>query len=309
MKTGSFLNLASNISAALDNGQPVVALESAVITHGLPFPDNFNLALELEEIVRQQGALPATIAVLDGKIRIGLTRDEISRLASESTARKISRRDFGIALARKEVGGTTVAGTLFAASQAGIKVFATGGIGGVHRGAPFDISADLHELGRTPLVVVCSGAKAILDLPATLEVLETNGVPVIGYQTDDFPAFYSRTSGLKVTARCDTPQEIADIAQAQWKAGVKSAVLVGNPIPVEDAIPQEEIEALIDQAVLEAHNQGIHGPGVTPFLMARMNQLSAGKSVKANLSLLRSNARLAASIAAALSASQSLVSI
>lgn len=300
MNNQTYLEIANPIRAALFSGKAVVALESAVITHGLPYPHNQQLALEMEQIIRQQHAEPATIAVLDGKIRVGLSPNEIERLAQMKQCRKISRRDFGIALARGESGGTTVAGTLFAAYQAGIRVFATGGIGGVHRNAPFDVSADLHELSFTPMVVVCAGAKAILDLPATLEVLETLGVPVIGYQTEEFPAFYSHQSGLKVNQMCQSASEIAKVALAHWAAGIRSAILVANPPPAEHALSGEEIEKIIQQAVQEAEQAGIHGAAVTPFLLGKVNQLTGGASMAANLALLLNNGRLAAEIARAL---------
>jgi len=300
MPNAPFLAISTQISNALNRAKPVVALESAVITHGLPYPDNLRLALEMEAILGENGSIPATIAVLDGKIRVGLSHDELKTLATHQSPRKISRRDFGIALTRKECGGTTVAGTLFAAHMAGIHVLATGGVGGVHRHAPLDVSADLYEMSRAPVVVVCAGPKAFLDIPATFEVLESLGVPVIGYQSDDFPAFYSRVSGLKVPARCDTAAEIAAIAIAHWNAGIRSAILVTNPLPREAEIPSVEIEALIHQAVTEAEAQGILGAGVTPFLLDRLNRLSDGKSQQANLALLHNNARLAAQIAFAL---------
>lgn len=286
-----------DVAQALKNGLPVVALESAVITHGLPRPENLQLALGLEQEIRAQGVVPATIAVLDGKIHIGLNSTQLERLATEKEPRKISRRDFGIAIARGECGGTTVCGTLIAANSVGIKVFATGGIGGVHRGSTFDVSADLLELSRSPLVVVCAGAKAILDLPNTLEVLETHGVPVIGYQSDEFPAFYSRESGLAVNFNAQTAAEIADIARAQWSQGLENAVLVANPPPVESALPSEQVEKAIQQALAAAKEQDIRGAAVTPFLLDRVNQLSHGASMHTNLALLRSNASLAAKIA------------
>jgi pseudouridine-5'-phosphate glycosidase len=285
------------VARAINAGYPVVALESAVITHGLPRPENLELAISLEEEIRAQGVAPATIAILDGKIHIGLTPSQLERLAAEPGARKISRRDFGIAISREECGGTTVCGTLIAASSVGIQVFATGGIGGVHRGSNFDISADLPELARSPLVVVCAGAKAILDLPNTLEYLETCGVPVIGYQTDEFPAFYSRESGLAVNFTAQTPADIAAVARAQWALGLRNAVLVGNPPPMENALPADQVEKVIDQALSAANEQGIRGAAVTPFLLERVNQLSHGASMKTNLALLRNNARLAAQIA------------
>ena len=289
--------LKKEITQAIIDGRPVVALESAVVTHGLPRPQNLELARHMEQEIRSLGAIPATIALLDGRVHIGLESDELDRLAYEEHTRKISRRDFGIAIARRECGGTTVCGTLIAARAAGIRVFATGGIGGVHRDAPFDISADLPELGRSPLVVVCAGAKAILDLPNTLEYLETAGVPVIGYRTERFPAFYSLDSGLPVNLNAATPAEIAQVARAHWDTGLESAVLVGNPPPAESAIPAEEVEAVIQQALSEAKSQGIRGAATTPFLLARVSQLSHGASLQANLALLRNNARLAAQIA------------
>jgi pseudouridine-5'-phosphate glycosidase len=285
-------------------GQPIVALESAVITHGLPRPQNLELAVVLEKVVRSQHAIPATIGLIDGKIHVGLSQAELERLANAPGARKISRRDIGVAIAYHECGGTTVAGTLIAAHTAGLKVFATGGIGGVHRAAPFDVSTDLEELGRSPLVVVCAGAKAILDLAATLEVLETRGVPVIGFQTDEFPAFYSIESGLSVTARADTPEEVARIAEAQWQSGIETAVLVVVPPPAEFAIPAAEIEKSIQQALLEAQAKHVRGAAVTPFLLDRVSQISHGSSLRANLALLENNARVAAQIAGELSKSK-----
>lgn len=309
MTLDPYLDISNDIRRAMITGRPVVALESAVITHGLPFPHNLTLANSLEAIIREENAQPATIGLLDGKIRIGLTPAEIERLATAKDTRKISRRDFGIALANRIAGGTTVAGTLFAASQAGIEVFATGGIGGVHRNAPLDISADLHELSHTPMVVICAGAKAILDLPATLEVLETLGVPVIGYQTAEFPAFYSRSSGLPVNYRCETPSQVAAIARAHWKAGLNSAILVANPPPDEHSLPGPEIEAIIQQAVQEAEKDSIHGAAVTPYLLDRVASLSGGASLETNLALLQSNTRLAARIAAEMVAPTGQVSI
>jgi pseudouridylate synthase len=288
----------NEVSQALINSQPVVALESTVITHGLPYPENLALAKGLEQDVALNLATPATIALIKGKIHIGLTDLELEELATSGQGlRKISRRDFGIALARKESGGTTVAGTLIAAHSSKIKVFATGGIGGVHRNAPFDVSADLPELGRTPLVVVCAGAKSILDLPATVEYLETVGVPVIGYQTDEFPAFYSRKSGLPVNVSVQTAQEVAKIAQAHWDLGITSAILVVAPPPVEAALPHEEIDGIIEQALAEAWQKKISGYATTPYLLARISELSGGKSMKTNLALLHNNAAIAAQIA------------
>jgi pseudouridylate synthase len=292
----------SEVAQALRDHQPVVALESAVITHGLPYPENLNLAIEMETEVRSQGAIPATIALLAGQIHIGLSPIELENLADPGLkTRKISRRDYGIAIAGREYGGTTVAGTLIAARTVGIKVFATGGIGGVHRNAAFDISADLPELSRSPLVVVCAGAKAILDLPATLEYLETMGIPVIGYQTDEFPAFYSRKSGLPVNVRIDNPGEAARIALAQWELGLENAVLLVQPPPAESAIPYEEVNTIIEQALLESREKHISGSAVTPFLLSKVSELSHGSSLRANLALLRNNAQLAAQVARELS--------
>jgi pseudouridylate synthase len=288
--------LSSDILRARALGLPVVALESTVITHGLPYPDNLELARQMEEEVRSQGSVPATIAVLDGKIYIGLNLAQLERLAEERDMLKISRRDFGPALAGGKSGGTTVAGTIFAARRAGINVFATGGIGGVHRNAPFDVSADLTALSSTPILVVCAGAKAILDLPATLEKLETLGVPVVGYQTNDFPAFYSRSSGLKIAARADTPEAVAGIARAHWELELTSALLLVLPPPEEAALPKEDVEKAIEQAMAEM-GEKISGQAVTPFLLSKVSQLTHGSSLKANLALLKNNARVAAQVA------------
>jgi pseudouridine-5'-phosphate glycosidase len=290
----------AEVSRALRLGLPVVALESAVITHGLPRPKNLELSRLLEASVRHESAVPATVGLLNGKVHIGLSDEELIRLANEDGARKISRRDYGIAIARGENGGTTVAGTLIAARLAGIRVFATGGIGGVHRNPPFDVSADLPELGRSPIVVVCAGAKSILDLPATVEVLETMGVAVLGYRTDEFPAFYSRSSGLPVNVRIETPQEAAEIARAQWEMGIDSALLVVQPPPEEVALPAAEIESVITGALEEARQKKISGAAVTPFLLDHVARLSGGASLRTNLALLENNAHLAAQIALAL---------
>lgn len=296
MKTNPF-NLSTEVSHALKNGAPIVALESTVITHGLPRPQNLELARDMEKQVRDHGATPATVALLDGEIRVGLTDLELVRLSDAESTLKVSHRDFATALVKKADGGTTVAGTMFAAEKVGIKVFATGGIGGVHKESSFDISTDLRSLAEIPTIVVCAGAKAILDLPATLEYLETMGVPVIGYRTDEFPAFYSRESGLGVSARLDSPKEIADFAKAHWNLGMKSGILVTNPIPEAEAISKSEMEPMIAQASAEAIAQGIHGQKLTPFLLSRISELTKGKSLKANLALLLNNARLAAEIA------------
>lgn len=289
--------LEAEVARALALGQAVVALESTVITHGLPYPQNLTLAKDMEAEVRGQGATPATIALIEGRVQVGVPPAKLEGLAQGREMHKISSRDFSAAIAKGWSGGTTVAGTLVAAHAAGIRVFATGGIGGVHRNAPFDISADLPQLARTPLVVVCAGAKAILDLPATLEHLETWGVPVVGFGSSEFPAFYSRSSGLPVSVRADSPAEVAAIARAHWDMGQSSAVLLVNPPPEEVALPAEEVDGAIQQALEEAQAKGIHGQAVTPFLLQRVSELTAGASLSANLGLLRHNARLAAQIA------------
>jgi pseudouridylate synthase len=297
----SLYQISREVIQALRSGSPIVALESTVITHGLPYPQNLELARQMEAVIRSSGAVPATTAVLEGKIRVGLDESELERIAKPGiNARKISRRDIAIALAKGEIGGTTVAGTLIAATAVGMKVFATGGIGGVHRNAPFDISADLPELSRSPVVVVCAGAKSILDLPATVEYLETMGIPTLGYQTDEFPAFYSRHSGLPVTVSVNGPAEAAAIAHKHWELGLKSAVLVVAPPPEETALAYDEIETTIQQALKDAVNQHIHGAAVTPFLLRRVSELSGGSSLKSNLALLINNAQIAAEIATAL---------
>lgn len=291
------IQLSTEVTRALTMGAPIVALESTVITHGLPQPQNLNLARDMEKQVRDAGAIPATVALLDGKIRLGLSDAELIRLSESESTLKVSHRDFATAIVKKANGGTTVAGTMLAANMSGIKVFATGGIGGVHKESPFDISTDLKALAETPMIVVCAGAKAILDLPATMEYLETMGVPVVGYQTDEFPAFYSRESGLKVSARLDSPNEIAEFAKAHWSLGLRSAILVTNPVPETESIPKSEMEPIIAKASVEAMEKEIHGQALTPFLLGRISELTKGKSLKANLALLLNNARLAGEIA------------
>ncbi|MFO3797515.1 MAG: pseudouridine-5'-phosphate glycosidase [Anaerolineales bacterium] len=294
----SSLLILSEVQRALQLGMPVVALESAVITHGLPEPYHLSLAQDVEMTVRQNGATPATIAMLDGKIHIGLNTFELERLAQKKgETLKISRRDIAIGILKKANGGTTVAGTIFLAHKVGIQVFATGGIGGVHRETIFDISADLYALADTPLIVVCAGAKAILDLQATLERLESLSVPVVGYQTKEFPAFYSRESGLPVGIRLERVEEIVEFALTHWQLGMRSAVLVTQPPPEEEAIPRAEVERWIEQANQEARRQGIRGQEITPYLLQRVNELSDGRALRVNLALLRNNAALAARIA------------
>ena len=302
MPSSDYIVRSLEVTRATYSRTPIVALESTVITHGLLYPQNLQLAKDMEAAVRRAGAVPATIAVLDGKIKVGLTNEELARLSQSKNNLKISRRDIATAITRKASGGTTVAGTMYVAGQTSIRVFATGGIGGIHRENPFDVSTDLRSLADTAMVVVCAGAKAILDLPATLEYLETLGVPVVGYKTNEFPAFYSRTSGLDVSLRLDSPQEVAQYAQAHWGMGLWTAVLVANPIPEFDAIPRTEIEPVIARASREAQEKKIHGQALTPFLLQRVSDLSAKRSMRANLSLLLNNARLAAEIAVAMSA-------
>lgn len=290
----------NEVKRAMNISLSVVALESTVLTHGLPRPQNLQLARDMERAVREEGATPATIGFLDGYLHVGLSEAELERLATEPEAFKVGPRDFAVFSIYEANGGTTVAGTMLACKHANIKVFATGGIGGVHRESSFDISADLQALATIPMIVVCAGAKAILDLPATLEYLETMSVPVVGYGTDEFPAFYSRESGLDVTINLDNPLDIVEFARAHWSAGLQSAVLVANPIPVADAIPAAEMEPIIARASKEAQEKKIHGKELTPFLLEKISELTKGKSMEANLSLLLNNARLAAKIAHAL---------
>jgi len=292
-----FFQQSDEVARALESSHPVVALESTVITHGLPYPQNLNIALDMESEVRMQGVIPATIAVLDGKIRIGLGKEDLQRLSQAREMHKLSVGDLSTAVAKRWSGGTTVAGSIFAAARVGIRIFTTGGIGGVHRGEDYDISADMSQLAKTPIIVVCAGAKAILDLPATLEYLETNSVPIVGYQTDEFPAFFSRSSGLKINVSAETAQEIAEIANVHWKLGLNSSVLVVNPPPQDYSLNFEQVEEVVDMALVDAGRLGIKGKQVTPYLLKRVSELTSGASLKVNLELLRSNASLAARIA------------
>ncbi len=296
------------VKAALAEGRPVVALESTLITHGFAYPTNLEAARAMEAAIRREGAVPATIAILGGRITVGLADGELEYLGTRprEAIRKCSRRDLPIAVGRGEDAATTVAGTMVVAHKAGIEVFATGGIGGVHRGHPFDVSADLTELGRTPVTVVCSGAKSILDLPLTLEVLETQGVPVVGYGTDTLPAFYSCSSGLPVDVRVESPEEVAAIVQARRALGLAHAILVTVPVPAKDALPREEAEAAIEEAIRQADAAGVVGKDLTPFVLARIVELTAGRSQQANVALLVNNACVAARIAQALAGSQAL---
>ena len=290
----------SEVKRAMGISLPIVALESTVLTHGLPRPQNLQLAHDMERTVREHGATPATVGFLDGALHIGLNESELDRLASEKNALKVGPRDFATVISQGASGGTTVAGTMLACKQADIKVFATGGIGGVHRETSFDISADLQALATIPMFVVCAGAKAILDLPATLEYLETMSVPVIGFGTNEFPAFYSRESGLRVSVRLDSPPEIVNFAKAHWESGQRSAILVANPLAAAEAIPASDMEPVIVEATLDARQKGIQGKELTPFLLQRINEITKGRSMQANLALLLNNARLAAQLAKAL---------
>ena len=295
-----YLDVNPEVAAAIAAGKPVVALESTIISHGMPYPQNVETALNVERIIREHGAVPATIAIIGGRLKAGLTAEEIEYFGKKGQAiTKASRRDLAVLCARGMDGATTVTTTMIIAHMAGIKIFATGGIGGVHRGAEttMDISADLEELGQTPVMVVCAGAKSILDLGLTLEYLETKGVPVIGYGTEELPAFYTRKSGFKVDYRIDTPQELAKVFKTQHDLGMKGGMLVTNPIPEEYAMPLETINAAITQALNECNEQGIHGKETTPFLLARVAELTGGDSLASNIRLVYNNAKIAAQTA------------
>ena len=302
MNMNKFLDVKPEVAEAIASGKPVVALESTIISHGMPYPQNVETALKVEQIIRDNGAVPATIAIIGGRLKAGLTPQEIEYFGKKGHAiTKASRRDLAVLCARGEDGATTVTTTMMIAHMAGIQVFATGGIGGVHRGAEttMDISADLEELAQTPVMVVCAGAKAILDLGLTLEYLETHGVPVIGYGTDELPAFYTRKSGFGVDYRIDTPEELAAAFKAQRDMGLKGGMLVTNPIPEEYAMPFDTINAAIDQAVAESVEKGIHGKESTPFLLARVAELTGGDSLASNIQLVFNNAKVAARTAVA----------
>ena len=299
----NYLDLSPEVDAALKAGKPVVALESTIISHGMPYPQNVETALRVEQTIREGGATPATIAVIGGRLKAGLTAEEIEYLGMKGTAvTKASRRDLPVLVARGDDGATTVTTTMIIAALAGIKVFATGGIGGVHRGAEttMDISADLEELARTPVMVICAGAKSILDLGLTLEYLETKGVPVIGYGTEELPAFYTRKSGFKVDYRVDTPEELAAIFKAKQEMSLGGGMLVTNPIPEEYSMDPERINKAINEAVAEAKALGIHGKETTPFLLAKIKDITGGDSLASNIQLVLNNARLAAKTAACL---------
>lgn len=296
------LSFPADVQAALSNGDPVVALESTIITHGMPWPQNRDTALAVEQAVRDAGATPATIAVLNGELFIGLDEDQLESLAKCDNAWKLSRADLAMAVATGRTGSTTVAATMIAAKLAGIRVFATGGIGGVHRGAEssFDVSADLNELARTDVAVICAGAKAILDLPKTFETLETLGVPVLAWQQDTLPAFWSRETDLPATARVDDVETIVDFLQAREQLGITGGVLITNPVPEADQIPASEMNLFIDQAIAESEAEGIRGKGVTPWLLGRIVELSDGRSLRTNQALIRNNANLAGRLAVSL---------
>lgn len=300
--SAGFLQISPEVQDALNNNQPIVALESTIISHGMPFPQNAQTALEVEDAIRQQGVIPATIAIIRGVMKVGLSKEEIELLGREGHAvTKVSRRDLPFVVAAGINGATTVASTMIIAAMAGIKVFATGGIGGVHRGAEhtFDISADLQELAKTNVAVVCAGAKSILDLGLTTEYLETNGVPLIGYQTQSLPAFFCRTSPFEVSIRLDSAEAIARAMAVKWQTGLNGGLVVANPIPEQFAMAEETINAAIDQAVREAEEQGVTGKASTPFLLARVAELTGGDSLKSNIQLVFNNARLACDIAKA----------
>ena len=294
-----YLSINPEVQEALDQGKPVVALESTIISHGMPYPQNVEMANKTEDIIREHGAVPATIAIIDGKIQVGLDKEQLELLATAEEVAKVSRRDLAKVLADKKLGATTVATTMIGANLAGIEVFVTGGIGGVHRGYEehMDVSADLEELAQTPVTVVCAGAKAILDLPRTLEYLETSGVPVLGYGTDYLPAFFSRTSEYKLNARVEEAADVANIMEASYGLGFNGGILVANPIPEEDEIPAEEINKIIDQAIAEEREAGIKGKDSTPFLLSKIVELTDGRSLETNIALVYNNAKVGAQIA------------
>ena len=294
-----FMDINPEVEKALEEGVPVIALESTIIAHGMPYPKNVETALAVEDVIRKNGAVPATIGIIQGRIKIGLTKEEVEYMATAKNVLKVSRRDFPLAVAQKADGATTVAGTMSAANMAGLRLFVTGGIGGVHRGAgeSFDISADLEELKMTDVTVICAGVKSILDIGATLEYLETAGVPVITYGADEFPAFFSRKSGFPAECRLDSAKEIADLINAKDEMGLKGGVLVACPVPEEKEIPFEEIDVVIRQALKECEEQGIKGKRITPFLLSRVKDLTEGRSLEANIQLVLNNADIGSKIA------------
>lgn len=296
----NFMDIKPEVEKALDEGTPVVALESTIISHGMPYPKNVETALAVEEVIRKNGGVPATIAIIGGRLKIGLTADEIEYMAKADNVLKVSRRDFPLVISEKLDGATTVAGTMIAANMAGIKVFVTGGIGGVHRGAgeSFDISADLEELKMTDVAVVCAGVKSILDIGATLEYLETSGVPVITYGADSFPAFYSRESGFPAECRIDEPEKIASLIRTKDQLGLRGGILIACPIPAEDEIAFDKMDVVIKKALRECEEKGIKGKRITPFLLSKVKDLTEGSSLEANIKLVLNNADIGAKIAA-----------
>ena len=301
MSFDKFIQVSHEVSSALAMSRPIVALESTVIAHGLPRPHNLETAQRLEQIVREEDATPATIAVLNGKLCLGLDREQLEYIAGAQDIKKLSTRDLPVAIARGGNGATTVAATIWIADRAGIRVFATGGIGGVHRGDLPDVSADLPELARTPMIVVCSGAKIVLDLAATREWLETYGITVAGYRCDEMPAFYSRHSGLPIDSRCDSPEEVTQLFRTQRELGIVNALLVAVPVPVAAEVSHNELNEILEKSLREAEDAKISGRDLTPFLLARMAELSEGATLRANIALLENNAGVAARIANALS--------
>ena len=302
MELNKYLSITPEIKEALEAGKPVVALESTIISHGMPYPENVEFAHKVEEIVRGEGAIPATTAIIGGKLKVGLNSEELEIMCKADGVGKVSRRDVAVYLATGKTGATTVATTMIIAAMAGIKVFATGGIGGVHRGAQetFDISADLQELAKTPVGVVCAGAKSILDIGLTLEYLETMGVPVLGMGTDDFPAFYCRKSGYKVDFNVESPEMAANILHTQWEAGMEGGAVLANPIPQEYELDFDEMEGVINKALAMAKEQGIHGKATTPFLLSHIKDLTHGVAFASNVQLAYNNARMASKIAVAM---------
>ncbi|MEK4394254.1 pseudouridine-5'-phosphate glycosidase [Mammaliicoccus sp. FSL K6-3158] len=295
----NYIQFSEEVEKAKEEGKAIVALESTIISHGMPYPQNVEMAQKVEQIVRDNGGVPATIAIIDGKIKIGLSEDELELLASAENVSKVSRRDIAEILATKKIGATTVASTMICAQLADIKFFVTGGIGGVHKGAEhtMDISADLDELSKTKVAVICAGAKSILDLGKTLEYLETKGVPVVGYQTDELPAFFTRESGLKLNTRIDEVSTIAKLAEVQWDLGLETGIVVANPVPEEDQLEPSFINGIIDKAVAKAEEESIHGKDSTPFLLGEIVKQSEGKSLETNIKLVEHNARIGTQIA------------
>jgi pseudouridine-5'-phosphate glycosidase len=298
----SFLLFSPEVIAAREAGKPIVALESTIISHGMPYPQNVQTAREVEQVIRDAGAVPATIAIIDGKICVGLSNEQLELLGSSPDAMKVSRRDLPYVLAQRKLGATTVAATMICAHLAGIEVFVTGGIGGVHRGAEtsFDISADLQELAHTSVAVVCAGVKSILDIGLTLEYLETHGVPVVSVGQPGFPAFFTRESGFPADFQLDTPEEQADFIRTKWRLGLAGGVVVSNPVPAESSMPKEEIDRITGQALREADERGVTGKAVTPFLLARIKELTGGRSLATNIALVKHNAAVGARLAVAL---------